>query len=353
MPKRIGYLYEQVISEANCIQATYEMTKDKNHNKKAMRIRRNSEAYGRRIASELSEGRWAPRPYNEHIIVEGIRKKTRNIKVPCLHDQAVHHAILRVTIPHVMKRNYFYNTGSIPGAGQTRATRAMQRWMRRKKIFRYAGQFDIHHFYETCPHWAVMKALERIFKDKRFLALHRRILDSMGEGLAIGFYPAQWYANIVLIYVDNQIKQRLLPKCKYVRYMDDMVILHNNRRKLKRAREELDRILRTMGMRLKRNWKVFRIGSHGITFLSYRFFRGYTLLKKALLYRITRKIKKTSYQLNLHNAQSVMSYMGTLKHCNSYNYRKAHVYPKVSIKKCKGVISYESRKRRYACLVSG
>lgn len=121
-----------------------------------------------------------------------------------------------------------------------------------------------------------MKALNRIFKDKRFLALHAKILKSMGEGLAIGFYPAQWYANIVLMYVDNQIKQRILPGCKLVRYMDDFVILHNNLRKIKRAKEEIEKILNAFGMRFKHSWKIFKIGLHGITFLSYRFFRGYS-----------------------------------------------------------------------------
>ena len=348
LPKRIGHLYELVISEENCIAATIEMTKGKNHNKKAMRIRKNAEDYGRRLAKELAEGRWVARPYNEHVIEDGVRKKKRNIKVPCLHDQAVHHAVMRVMIPHIIKRNYFYNCGSIPKAGQMRAIRAMKKWMGVKRPPKYCGQFDIKKFYESCPHWAVMNALRRIFKDKRFLHINEMILDSMGNGLAIGFYPAQWYANIVLMVLDNDIVQHVLPGCHYVRYMDDICILHNNKRKLRRAKIELERMFGDLGLTLNPKWQIKKIGKEGITFLSYRFFKGYTMMKKSLMYRITRKIKKTARNPSLHNCRAITSYIGILKHCNSHNYKMQRLYPTLSIKYAKGVISHASRIRNNA-----
>ena len=351
MPKRIGHLYEQVISEDNCMAAVVEMTKGKNKNKKAMRIRKNSVSYGKRLAAEVSSGGWVATPYIEHTIEDGVRKKKRNIKVPCLHDQAVHHAVMRVMIPHIIKRNYFYNCGSIPKAGQNRSIKAVQKWMGKKNGYKYYGKFDIRHFYETCPHWAVMNALKRIFKDKKLLALNEQILESMGNGLAIGFYPAQWYANIVLMDLDNQIVQKVLPGCKYTRYMDDMLILHKNKRKLHKARKIIELILNGLGLILNPKWQVSKIGSQGITFLSYRFFRGYTLMKKKLMYRITRKIKRTKDRPSVHNARSMTSYLGILKHCNSFNYRKKRLYPVVSIQKLKGVISHESRIRNYAAVV--
>lgn len=138
-----------------------------------------------------------------------------------------------------MKRNYFYNCGSIPNGGQIKACRAVKRWMAKKKLIKYGESLDIHHFFESCKAWVVMKALERIFKDKKFLALHRKVLRSMDDTLAIGFNVSHWYANLVLGYIDNQIKQRILPDCHYVRFMDDMLMLHNNKRKLHRAKDAI------------------------------------------------------------------------------------------------------------------
>jgi hypothetical protein len=186
-----------------------------------------------------------------------------------------------------------------------------------------------------------MKALERIFKDKRFLALHEKILKSMGDGLAIGFYPSQWYANLVLAWVDREIKQRILPECKYVRYMDDMVMLCSNKRKLHRAREAIIKLLQQVGLMLKGNWQAYKIKGRGVAFLSYRFFHGYTLMSKRLMYRISRRIKRAARNLTPHNAMSIISYMGILKHCDSYHYRLDRVYPYVGINQCKGVIRHE------------
>lgn len=350
MPKRIGHLYEQVISVENCISATAEMTKGKNHNKKAMRIRKNAAEYGLRLRNEIAEGRWVARPYNEHVIEDGHRKKKRLIRVPCLHDQAVHHAVMRVMIPHILKRNYFYNCGSIPKAGQMRAIKAMKKWMGRSKSYKYCGQFDIHKFYESCPHWAVMNALKRIFKDKKLLALNEQILESMGSGLAIGFYPAQWYANIVLMSLDTEITEKALPGCKYVRYMDDICILHNNKRKLHKTKTIIELLLKGIGLKLNPKWRIFKIGISGVTFLSYRFFYGYTLMKKNLMYRVSRKIKKTSKNMSLQNSQAIASYIGLLKHCNSHNYKVNRVYQILSIKKVKEVISHASRIRNNAAV---
>jgi hypothetical protein len=196
-----------------------------------------------------------------------------------------------------------------------------------------------------------MNELRRYFKDKRFLALHEIILNSMGDGLAIGYYPAQWYGNVVLMPIDEAIKNKLLPDCKYVRYMDDMLLLHNNKRKLHKARREIEALLKSMGLALNPNWKIGRITDHGITFLSYRFFRGYTLVKKPLMYRIAKKAVVAGRNTSPHNAKAVMSYIGILKHCDSYNFRTEKVYPKVSIKQCKGVISHESRIGNNAAIV--
>lgn len=94
-----------------------------------------------------------------------------------------------------MKSNYYYNCGSIPKAGQIRAVNAMKRWMDYRRPIKYAASLDVHHFFDTCKAEVVMAALSRKFKDKRFLALNRLILQSMGDTLAIGFDVSHWYAN--------------------------------------------------------------------------------------------------------------------------------------------------------------
>ena len=348
MPKRVGYVYEEVISRDNCIKAVREMARSKPKHRRAQYMKEHAEEFGEVLHKQLSTDTWKPKPYRTKTIVDGFRMKERHLKIPCLWDQCVHHAVVQVLAPYIERRNYFYNCGSMPGAGQIRATRAMRRWMASKKILRYGMSLDIEHFFENCRAEVVMKALARIFKDKKFLALNRKILASMGDSLAIGFTLSHWYGNLVLMYIDFEIKQRILPGCKYVRYMDDMVLLFNNKRQLHRARLVIEKLLDERGLKLKHNWQVYKIAGRGVTFLSYRFFHGYTIMRKRLMYRISRKAKKVrqSRKMTPHNAASVMSYLGILKQCNCHHFKKKYWYPYVNVKKCKGVVRNEMRRIR-------
>lgn len=350
MPKRVGFLFEQVTSVENCKKAVEEMARSKPKMRRAQHMKHNSDRLGKKLSEQLIAWEWQPKPYHEKTIGDGINQKQRNIKIPCLWDQCVHHALMQVTAPYIERRNYYYNCGSIPGAGQIRATRAVRRWMASKKLIKYGESLDIHKFFDSCQAWVVMKALERIFKDKKFLRLHRMVLASMGDTLAIGFNVSHWYANLVLSYIDNQIKQRIYPECHYVRYMDDMLLLGNNKRKLHRAREAIAELLNEFGLRLKSNWQVYKIKGRGVTFLSYRFFHGYTLLKKPLMYRISRAFRRAAKHRHMtaHEASSAVSYTGILKHCDSFHFRQKWLYPYINIKKCKGVISYEASRIHHA-----
>lgn len=319
------------------------MARSKPKHRRAQYMKTNAESFGMKLHEQLLSGAWEPRPYHEKTIIDGIRKKERHIKIPCLWDQCVHHALMQITAPYIQRRNYFYNCGSMPDAGHIRATRAMKRWMASKKLIKYGESLDVEHFFESCKAWVVMAALERIFKDKKFLALHRKVLLSMGDVLAIGFNVSHWYGNLVLMYIDFEIKQRILPDCKYVRYMDDMVLLHNNKRKLHRAREAIQKLLEARELALKDNWQIYQIKNRGVSFLSYRFFHGYTILRKRLLFRISQRIRKVSKRrkLTMHEASSIISYLGILKHCDSFNFKKKHLFPYINIRKCKGVIRNE------------
>jgi RNA-directed DNA polymerase len=346
MPKRTGHLFENVISLDNCLLAAREV--ERNHGngmddpKVIRRIKRRAEW----AHEALTTGIWRPDPYKEHEIYDGTRRKTRIIRVPSRRDQVIQHAIITVLGPIVVRRGYRYSCGSIPEAGQSRAVNAMQRWLGAKKPPKYCCQTDVSKFYNSCRHDVVLAEMRRFIKDERFLALIGTVLANMSPGdvgLAIGYPLAHWLANIVLARLDRGIK-RWLPGCKMARYMDDIVILHNNKRKLRRTREMMAEFLRGIGFRLKRNWQVFKIAKRGIAFLSYRFFHGYTILRKYLVYRISRKVRQAARNPTPHNAASVISYMGLLKHCDSYNYRSRYVYPFISIKKCKEVVRNEARK---------
>jgi hypothetical protein len=144
--------------------------------------------------------------------------------------------------------------------------------------------------------------------------------------------------------LDHQLKQEH-PDVKFVRYMDDYGMVCSNKRHLQKAVRALSAGVRGLGMRLKKTLQVFQIRIRGMKFLSYRFFHGFTLLAKPLMYRIARRIRKAASHLSPHTAAGVVSYLGVLKHCDSYNFRKEYVYPFISIKQCKEVIRNATKDR--------
>ncbi len=343
--KRVGFLWEKMITMENCIDAEKLMAKNKPDNKMARHIGAHAEKYGATLQAKLSTGTFVFHEPKETTIRDSYKGKTRRLQIPCLEDQAAMQAWLQIATPYIERRNYFYNCGSIPGAGQIRAVKALKKWLSGKKPPKWAGITDIKKFYETCPHWVVLRGLRRMFKDEKFIEFAGSMMDAMsgtGIGLAIGFPVSHWFANIALMEIDHQLR-RLFPDVKFARYMDDIALISRNKRHLRKAIMHLAKRLGEFGMKLKNTWQIFPIRFRGITFLSYRFFHGFTILAKPLLYRIARKMRRAATNLSLHMAKSVISYMGILKHCNSYNFRKDYVYPNVSVKKCRRLISNEGK----------
>lgn len=347
MPKRKSGRWEQVIEYENCYAAVCEVLQNRHMPSPAARLHtpnrrdiyriimhrvrhpprpgyltycnEHKEEVARQVQQDLMNRTWEPRPNRTKTIMDKMRNKERNLKMPSVYDQFVHHAVLRVMIPDLTRRFDEHSCGSIPGAGQKRATRYLKRWMAKKgKPYKYAASADVRHFYESCTDEAVMYSLEKVYKDKPLLDINRKILDSMGGTLAIGFFPSPWYANLVLdILVDKPIKETFGKDIQFVRFADDMVILGNSKRTLHRALELIQDNLRPWNMRLKGNYSVYRTAKRGVQFLSYRFFRHCTLIRKQVLYRISSASKKVKGGISPDLARRLCSYKGIMIQANS------------------------------------
>lgn len=144
--------------------------------------------------------------------------------------------------------------------------------------------------------------------------------------------------------LDHYIKEELKVKY-YIRYMDDMVLFHRNKKELHKIKIKIEEFLRQEDLKLKENWQLFKTDSRPLDFIGYRFYRGYTTLRRSNFLRIKRRIKKISKksQLKYHDAAAAISYYGYLKHCNSQKVKEKYVFPYISIKKCKGVVRNETK----------
>lgn len=161
-----------------------------------------------------------------------------------------------------------------------------------------------------------------------------------------GNYTSQWFANFYLQDLDHYIKEQLKVPY-YIRYMDDMVIFHRNKKELHKMKDEIEKFLQREGLKLKENWQLFKVDSRPIDFLGYRFYRGYTTLRSNNFLRIKRRVKKVykKGKLNKKDASAIISYHGWIKHSNSFEFNKKYIRPYTDIKKCKEVVSNANRKQ--------
>lgn len=341
MPKRLGYIYEQVCTVENCRRAVLCGTENLRRTKYVADIRDNPDKYAETILKILQDG-WNPSPCRFKTINEGTERKVRELRIPTMIDHLIHVAIILPIENELIKRFDFYSCGSIPGRGQIRAHRAIRGWMRRAP--RYGAETDIRKFYDTCSKAVVMSALRRFIKDEKYLQLNEMILDQMGGVLAIGFMPSHWYANLVLSDLDREIRAAY-PKIKFVRYMDNYLMLAGRKRTLHKAIKLEQKFLSERGMELKGDWQVYQTAHRPPRFLSYRYYRGYCLVRKKLAYRISRSARRMKRKPCAHFGRSLMSEVGILRHCNSYNFRKRYIYPVVSLKMTRRIISNADKQR--------
>ena len=159
-----------------------------------------------------------------------------------------------------------------------------------------------------------------------------------------GNFTSQWFALFYLNKLDHFIKEQLKIKY-YVRYMDDMILFHRNKKELHKLRLEVEKFLNKEGLKLKENWQLFKVDSRPIDFMGFRFYRGYTTLRAGIFLRMKRRVKKIykKNKITKTDAGAVMSYYGWIKHSNSYIINEKYIKPYINMAKCKEVLKNENR----------
>lgn len=302
---------------------------------------------------------------------------------------------------------YEFTCGSVKGRGAHYGKRYIERWIRNdRKNTKYVLKIDVRHFFESIPHDRLKEKLRKVIADEKTLRLLDLIIDAVPTGLPLGYYTSQWLANFYLQDLDHFIKQEIrepekekkiqqyaarmkrkgredfvipdyLCGVKYmVRYMDDIVCFGANKRELKTALERIESYCSgKLGLEIKKNKQIFPLSKEipltekelaerkrekksikkkvkeigrALDFMGFLFRRTRTTIRKAILYRITRKARKVAKKekVNWYDASSIISRMGYFRHTDAYNVYLERVKPYVNIKKLKKIVSNHERKGR-------
>ena len=345
--KRVGNLYSKICNKGNIYKAISKAGTGKKSRKNVKRILDNQIYYTDLLYEILKNKKYRPNPYREIKIQDGVRKKERIIYKPQFYpDQIIHWALMLQLEPILMRGMYYYCCGSVKNRGILHGARYIKKILiQHRKNTKYCLKLDIKKFYPSINKEKLKYKFLKILKCRDTLDLIDQIIDSSKEGLPIGNYTSQWFANFYLQDLDHYIKEELHMKY-YIRYMDDMVLFHRNKRELHKIKEKIEIFLKSENLNLKENWQLFRTDSRPLDFLGYRFYRGYTTLRRNNCLRIRRRIKRIykKGKLSVKDARAVLSYNGWLKYSNSHNYTKKYIKPYININKCKEVIKNARRK---------
>ncbi len=332
--KRHGNIYGQIYNYENLRLAHKKARRNKTFYQEVRMVDNNEEKYLKSLQASLINKTY--RTSNYEVFIKNDSGKEREIyKLPYYPDRICQWAIM-LQIEDILLNTFVdFSCASIPYKGTHYALSLLNKYMKDNEISRYCLKLDIKKFFPNIDHQILKKLLRKKFKDPDLLWLLDEIIDSIpeGKGVPIGNYTSQYFANFYLTYFDHWLKE--VKRVKYViRYMDDIVILHNDKKYLHELRREIERYLwENLRLELKGNYQMFPSRVRGIDFIGYRHFGDYILLRKSTAKRLKKKMRKilvkvkSGQQMSYSEWCSVNSYKGWVMWCNGYNLTQKHIKP--------------------------
>lgn len=286
--KTYNNLYEKIYDFGNLHKAYLQARKCKRYKMEVLEFTNDLEMNLIEIQNELIYQKYQPSAYRSFIIKE---PKERLILCLPFRDRVVQHAIHNVIEP-------IFEATFIKDSYACRKDKGTLKGIIRTEYFvfknesKYCLKMDIKKYFYSIDHSVLKELIKKKIRCKKTLCLLRKLIDSVDNpGLPIGSLLSQLFANVYLNSLDHFIKEELRVK-KYVRYMDDMIILSDSKLQLRYYLEEITNFAENkLHLKLNSKTQIFPL-NRGIDFLGYRQFSFYRVLRKRVLRTNLKKFRK-------------------------------------------------------------
>lgn len=337
--KRHGNLWNDLVSFENIYKAAMKAKKRKRWKNSFLYFQKDFEPNLIHIQDSLITKTYQPGSYKKFLIYE---PKRREISAAPYRDRIVHHAICNCIEPIFQRTFIDQSFSNQKGKGTHKAVELYRQYAFNNL---YVLKCDIKKYFPSIDHKILKNLIQRKIKDKQVLELINLIIDNSNQqepifeyfegdtlftpyerrkGIPIGNLTSQFFANVYLNPLDHFVKETL--GCKsYIRYVDDFVLLDNDKRKLIEYLRKIEKFLAKYRLKLHERKVVLTPTQKGIKFLGYKVFPNRIELKTENIRRYKMRMKKyrTEFKekkITLEKIkQSMASWGGYVKHASSKN----------------------------------
>ena len=338
--KTYNKLYNKLCSYENLLLAFKKARKNKTKKDYVIEFEKNLEINLKILQFELVNEIYSPRKLKLFIIRD---PKTRKICKSDFVDRIVHHAIVNILEPIYEKIFIYDSYASRKNKGQHKALARLQNFIRivslngkklkgikdNNYVCGYCLKADIKKYFDNVDHEILIDIVSEIIKDENVIWLIKQILNNnlneiKDKSMPLGNYTSQFFANVYLNKLDYYIKHNLKVKY-YIRYVDDFVILHNQKETLECYKEEINNFLKNnlkLGLHKDKS-KIIPLHK-GVKFLGFRNFYYYRLLNKSNINKfkrnlLLRQMKENDYSNDDKFKAKIQGWIAHANHGNTYS----------------------------------
>lgn len=346
-----------IFSHKNLLKAYLSCRQHKRQTQSAQIFASNYELELHRLAKALQNRSYRPEKLTYFIIQ---KPKAREIFASEFADRIIHHLLIEQIEP-IWEREIFITDSYACRAGKGHHFGA-RRMAQMVKEFDYYGQFDLYNFFSSIDKEVLLKEIRgvverankpRYWKEEinwlveliilvdpaegylykgrdslKDLIPDQRSLfcESQTKGLPIGNLSSQFFANVYLHQLDHFVTEKLkMPG--YGRYVDDFVILSNDKQQILTARNQIKTFLaEKLKMTLHPKKQQIQACHRGLSFVGYFIKPGGIMVRRNVVKNAKNKLWHLQKDLDSTKiCQTLNSYAGHFRQANSYRLR-AHLY---------------------------
>lgn len=337
----IRNVYYEITSFHTLMVADTHVSKGKRENTERLRFYDNREGNLEEISTLLRAGKVPKVEYHSFYVYV---PKVRKVIFIDYWSKVVQRAIYDVLNPKICRTFIEHTYACVKGRGQLAAMEQLYTWMRETRTSGtewYYYKFDVAKFFYRIDHEILMDICRKKIDDPRTVDLLGYYINNDAVpfgmpldanqltiteeqmlydlGIPIGGGLSHMLGNMYLDPLD-QFCKRVLGIKRYIRYMDDIIILDNDKERLKEYGRRMTQFLEERLHLNFNNKTALRPVRVGCEFVGFVIYNDHVILRKSTTLRMKRTLRKTrqDYHDNLitfKEANATMqSYLAMLSH---------------------------------------